>query len=182
MPDQILNSTKTKMSESVDALSRELSTIRTGRANPTILSGIMIEYYGVQTPLSQISSISVPEPQSLLIKPFDRSALSGIKRAIMESNLGLTPNNDGETVRLNIPSLTAERRVELTKVVKKAAENAKISLRNIRRDTNDELKKLDSIGEDDVKTYQDDVQELTVDFTKKLEEVAKEKEDEVKTI
>ncbi|XMB66802.1 ribosome recycling factor [Mycoplasmatota bacterium zrk1] len=182
MPDQILENAKNRMNDSVDALSRELSKIRTGRANPAILSGIMVEYYGVKTPLSQISSITVPEPQSLLIKPFDRSALNGINKAILESNLGLTPNNDGETIRLNIPSLTAERRVELTKLVRKHSENAKVSIRNIRREANDELKKVSSISEDDVKLYQKEVQDLTDDLIKRLDEVTKEKEDEVKTI
>jgi len=182
MPDQIIKNSRNKMEDTVQALSKELSTIRTGRANPAILSGILVEYYGVKTPLNQISQISVPEPQSLLIKPFDKTSLGGIEKAILESNVGLTPNNDGETIRLNIPALTAERRIELTKLVRKAAENSKISIRNIRRDANDELKKLTGIGEDDVKLYQDDVQELTNEFTEKIDEVAKEKEDEVKTI
>ncbi len=182
MPSQILKSTKERMNGAVDSLKKELSSIRTGRANPAILDGLFIEYYGAKTPLNQIASIAVPEPQSLVIKPFDRSALDGITKAIFESNLGLTPNNDGETVRLNIPALTQERRTELTKVVKKAAEAAKISLRNVRRDANDHLKKLEGISEDDVKLYQDDVQEMTNEFVKVIDEVAKEKEEEVKTI
>lgn len=182
MPSQIIKSTKEKMQGAVDALKKELASIRTGRANPAILEGIFVEYYGAKTPLNQIAQIAVPEPQSLVIKPFDRSALDGITKAIFESNLGLTPNNDGETVRLNIPALTQERRTELTKVVKKAAENAKVSLRNVRRDANDQLKKLDGISEDEIKSWQDDVQELTNDFTKVIDEVAKEKEEEVKTI
>ncbi len=182
MPRQIIKSTKERMNGAVDSLRKELSAIRTGRANPGILNGIFVEYYGAKTPLSQIASIAVPEPQSLLIKPFDRSALDSITKAIFESNLGLTPNNDGETVRLNIPALTQERRTELTKVVKKAAEGAKVSLRNVRRDANDHLKKLDGISEDDVKGYQEDVQELTNEFTTLIDQVAKEKEDEVKKI
>lgn len=182
MPSQILKSTKERMNSAVDSLKKELSSIRTGRANPGILDGLFIEYYGAKTPLNQIASIAVPEPQSLIIKPFDRSALDGITKAIFESNLGLTPNNDGETVRLNIPALTQERRTELTKVVKKAAENAKVSLRNVRRDANDQLKKLEGISEDDIKLYQNDVQEMTNDFAKSIDEVAKEKEEEVKSI
>jgi len=182
MPRQIIKSTKDRMDHTVESLRKELSSIRTGRANPAILGGIFVEYYGAKTPLSQIASIAVPEPQSLLIKPFDRSALDGITKAIFESNLGLTPNNDGETVRLNIPALTQERRTELTKVVKKAAENAKVSLRNVRRDANDHLKKLDGISEDDVKGYQEDVQELTNEYSVLIDQVAKEKEDEVKKI
>lgn len=182
MPSQIIKSTKERMKGAVEALKKELASIRTGRANPAILDGIFVEYYGAKMPLNQIASISVPEPQLLVIKPFDRSTLDGIQKAIFESNLGLTPNNDGEVVRLNIPALTQERRTELTKLVKKEAENAKISLRNVRRDANDQLKKLDGISEDDVKGYQDDVQKLTDEYVKVIDEVAKEKEEEVKTI
>jgi ribosome recycling factor len=182
MPSQIIKSTKERMQGAVDSLKKELASIRTGRANPAILDGILVEYYGAMTPLNQLAQISVPEPQSLSIKPFDRSALDGITKAIFESNLGLTPNNDGETVRLNIPALTQERRTELTKVVRKAAENAKVSLRNVRRDANDQLKKLDGISEDEVKLWQDDVQKLTDDFSKMIDQTATEKEEEVKTI
>jgi len=182
MPSQIIENTKARMEAAIDAFRKELASIRTGRANPSILDGILVEYYGAKTPLNQIASIQVPEPQSLLIKPFDRAALVGITKAIFESNLGLTPNNDGETVRLNIPALTQERRTELTKVVRKAAEHAKVSLRNVRRDGNDHLRKLDGISEDDIKGYQDDIQDLIVEFTKKIDQVAKEKEVEVKTI
>lgn len=182
MPSQIIKSTKERMKDTIESLKKELSAIRTGRANPSILEGIFVEYYGAKTPLGQIASINVPEAQALVIKPFDRSALDGITKAIFESNLGLTPNNNGETVRLNIPALTTERRIELTKVVKKAAEHSKISLRNVRRDANDHLKKLDGISEDDVKAYQEDVQEMTNDFSKIIDQVAKEKEEEVKKI
>ncbi len=182
MPSQIIKSTKERMQGAVDSLKKEFAAIRTGRANPAILDGILVEYYGAMTPLNQLAQISVPEPQSLSIKPFDRSALDGITKAIFESNLGLTPNNDGETVRLNIPALTQERRTELTKVVRKAAENAKVSLRNVRRDANDQLKKLDGISEDEVKLWQDDVQKLTDDYVKAIDETASEKEEEVKTI
>ncbi|XMB85648.1 ribosome recycling factor [Mycoplasmatota bacterium WC44] len=182
MPSQIMDNTKNRMEETVAAFSRELSTIRTGRANPSILNGIMVDYYGAMMPLNQIASIAVPEPQSLLIKPFDKSSLKDISKAILASSLGLTPNNDGETIRLNIPALTKERRTELSKQVRKTAESSKVGIRNIRRDAIDLLKKLDGISEDDVKGYQDDTQELTNDFTKKIDALAKEKEDEVKTI
>lgn len=182
MPSQIMDNAENRMQDAVAALKRELSTIRTGRANPSILNGIMVEYYGAMMPLNQIASVGVPEPQSLMIKPFDKSSLKDITKAILGSTLGLTPNNDGETIRLNIPALTTERRTELSKQVRKIAETSKVSIRNIRRDTIDALKKLDSISEDDVKSYQDNVQEITDIFTKDIDKVAKEKEDEVKTL
>ena len=149
-----------KMDKAIAAYERELSTVRTGRANASLLDSIAIEYYGVVTPLKQLASITVPEANQLYIKPFDKSACKEIERAILASPLGLTPQNDGNGVRLILPQMTEERRRELTKVVGKMEEQAKVAVRNIRRDTNDQIKKLD-LPEDDCKSALEDVQKLT---------------------
>ncbi len=149
-----------KMDKAIAAYERELSTVRTGRANASLLDSIAIEYYGVVTPIKQLASITVPEANQLYIKPFDKSSCKEIERAILASPLGLTPQNDGNGVRLILPQMTEERRRELTKVVGKMEEQAKVAVRNIRRDTNDQIKKLD-LPEDDCKSALEDVQKLT---------------------
>ena len=149
-----------KMDKAIAAYERELSTVRTGRANASLLDSIAIEYYGVVTPIKQLASITVPEANQLYIKPFDKSSCKEIERAILASPLGLTPQNDGNGVRLILPQMTEERRRELTKVVGKMEEQAKVAVRNIRRDTNDHIKKLD-LPEDDCKSALEDVQKLT---------------------
>lgn len=149
-----------KMDKAIAAYERELSTVRTGRANASLLDSIAIEYYGVVTPIKQLASITVPEANQLYIKPFDKSSCKEIERAILASPLGLTPQNDGNGVRLILPQMTEERRRELTKVVGKMEEQAKVAVRNIRRDTNDQINKLD-LPEDDCKSALEDVQKLT---------------------
>ena len=155
---------KERMEKSIGAFKEKLSEIRAGRANPAILNKVKIDYYGTPTPINQVGSISVPEPRTLLINPWDKSAMKDIEKAIMNSDLGLNPTNDGDVIRLNIPALTEERRIELTKQAKKASEEFKVRIRNERRDANDKLKKMQKDGEiteDELKRGQDDVQKLT---------------------
>jgi ribosome recycling factor len=169
------------MDKAIEALKRELSTVRTGRANATLLDTISIEYYGVQTPLKQVSSISIPEANQLYIKPFDKSSLKDIEKALLASSLGLTPQNDGAGIRLILPKMTEERRRELTKVVGKMEEAAKVAVRNVRRTYNDDIKKL-GLPEDDEKGSLDDIQKLTDAKITQIEAVAKTKEQEVMSI
>ena len=142
MGEEVLLLTEDKMDKALESLDKRFTTVRAGRANPSSLDGVMVSYYGADTPLKQLATISVPEARQLLIKPFDRSCLSAIEKAIFESNLGYTPNNDGESIRIVIPALTEERRVELTKQVKAIAEEGKVSIRNIRREAIEEIEKL----------------------------------------
>lgn len=182
MPNQVISTVKDQMNKAVEAYRRELASIRAGRANASLLDRITVDYYGVQTPINQMASISVPEARLLVIQPYDKSVLENIERAILKSDLGLTPTNDGALIRIAIPQLTEERRKELVRQVKKEAEEAKIVVRNIRRDGNDEMKTLEKnseITEDDLRSYTADIQKLTDDHTKKIDEITKEKEQEV---
>lgn len=179
--DMLMLEFEEKMEKSVQSLQREFATIRTGRANPNLLDRIVIEYYGTPTPLKQVASISVPEAQQLYIKPFDKSILKDIEQAINASDLGLPPRNDGVGIRLMLPALTEERRRQLVKEVEKFSENGKVAIRNIRRDANDQMKKL-GLAEDIEKGYLDDIQVLTDKYVKKVEELTKEKSDELLTI
>ncbi|CEG22476.1 Ribosome-recycling factor [Planococcus massiliensis] len=182
MPKTVLNDTKTKMENAIQAFSRELSSIRAGRANPSILNKLTVEYYGAPTPINQVAGISVPEARLIVIQPYDKTVMGDIEKAIMKSDLGLSPSNDGTVIRLAIPALTEERRKDLVKQVKKEAEDAKVGIRNIRRDANDDLKKLEKkseITEDDLRSYSDDVQKLTDSYIAKIDEVAKDKEKEI---
>ena len=179
MPDTILLLGEEKMEKTLESLKKEFTNIRTGRANPQILDSITVDYYGVQTPINQMSSISVPEAQLLVIKPYDKGTLKNIEKAILASDLSLTPLNDGTVIRINFPALTEQRRKELAKVVKSSAENAKVAIRNIRRDVNDQLKKLEKnngISEDELKSYNDEVQTMTDKWIEKIDAAAKEKE------
>lgn len=169
------------MTKTIENLERELSSIRTGRANPAILDRISIEYYGVETPLKQIAGISVVEGTQLLITPYDKSTIKVIEQAIHASDLGITPQSDSSGVRLVLPALTGERRKELTKDVDKKGEESKIAIRNIRRDGNDEVKKIE-LSEDLEKNQLDEVQKLTDKFIKKIDEVAATKIKEIMTI
>ena len=162
-------------------LNKKFATVRAGRANPSSLDGIMVEYYGSMTPLKQLATISVPEARQLLIKPFDKSCLSGIEKAILSSNLGYNPGNDGETIRIVIPELTEERRRELAKQVKALSEEAKVSIRNIRHDALEEVEKLD-LPEDEEKNMEKEIQDLVVEYNKKIEDALKEKENELLTV
>ena len=179
--DDILMTTEEKMVGAISNMEKRFLNIRAGRANPAILNGVTASYYGVDTPLVGLATISVPEARQLMIKPFDKSAIGAIEKAIYEANIGLTPNNNGEVIILNIPALTEETRREYVKQVKAISEDAKIALRNIRQDANNDVKKLE-IPEDDVKGLLDDVQELINKYNKVVDEKLKEKEEELMTI
>ena len=179
--DDILIITEEKMENTITNLEKRLVNIRAGRANPAILDGINVSYYGVDTPLKQLANISVPEARMLQIKPFDKSALQDIEKAIYEANIGLTPNNNGEVIILNIPALTEETRREYVKQAKQIAEEAKIALRNIRQDANNDAKKLE-VTEDDIKGIQNDIQDLINKYNKIVDEKSKEKEKELMTV
>ena len=163
------------MDKAIDSLEKRFATVRAGRANPSSLDGIMVEYYGSMTPLKQLATISVPEARQLLIKPFDKSCLKGIEKAILASNLGYNPGNDGETIRIVIPELTEERRRELVKQVKALAEDAKVAIRNNRRETLEQIEKLE-VSEDEQKGLEKDVQDIVNEYNKKVEAKLKEKE------
>lgn len=179
--ENILMETELKMSSSIENMEKRLTNIRAGRANPAILDGVLVSYYGVDTPLKQLANISIPEARQLMIKPFDKSCLSAIEKAIFEANIGLTPNNNGEVIILNIPALTEDTRRDYVKQAKNVAEEAKIALRNIRQDANNDIKKLE-IPEDDIKNGIDEVQELINKFNKIVDEKLKEKENELMSI
>ncbi|SHJ91135.1 ribosome recycling factor [Paramaledivibacter caminithermalis] len=171
-----------KMKKSINVLKEELHSIRAGRANPALLDRITINYYGAETPLKQIASISAPEPRLLVIQPYDSNSIADIEKSIMQSDLGINPSNDGKVIRLAIPMLTEERRKELKKVVKKAGEEIKIAIRNERRDANDKLKKMEKnkeITEDDLKRAEDEVQKMTDKYIKQVEELVSKKEKEI---
>lgn len=177
----ILEDAEERMEKSIDSLEKDLATVRTGRANPNMLSGIMVDYWGEPTPVNQVAGISVVEGRQLVIKPYDKSTLKNIERSIFESNLGLTPQNDGQVIRINVPPLTEDRRKEFVKQVWKYAEQAKVALRNIRRSANDEIKKAD-LAEDEEKRGQEKVQKLTDRYVKKIDEIAKAKEKDLMTV
>ncbi len=171
-----------KMDHSIEALKKEFASVRTGRASLALLDGIKVDYYGTPTPLQQLASLSVPESRQIAIQPWDQKIISDIEKAIMKSDLGLTPTNDGKVIRINIPSLTEERRKQLVKVVRKNSEDAKIAVRNIRRDVNDEMKKLEKekhLSEDDTKKSLDEIQKFTDSYVKKIDEILMHKEKEI---
>jgi len=170
------------MTGAVDSLKKDFSSIRTGRASLGLLDGIMVDYYGTSTPLQQLASLSIPESRQIAIQPWEQRIIPEIEKAIMKSDLGLTPMNDGKIIRINIPVLTEERRKQLVKIVRKRAEEAKIAVRNIRRDANDDLKKLEKekhLSEDEVKKEQEEVQKITDSFIHKVDEVLEHKEKEI---
>jgi len=179
--NEILLETETRMESAISNLNKRLANIRAGRANPAILDGVNVVYYGTPTPLVQLATISIPEARVLQIKPFDKSSIGAIEKAIFEANIGLTPNNNGETIMLNIPPLTEETRREYVKQAKSEAEETKIALRNIRQDANNEIKKLE-VTEDEIKAGTEEVQELINNYNKKVEEIAKQKEAELMSI
>lgn len=179
--DEIFKEAERKMEKSIEAFKKELSTLRAGRAMPSLLDRVQVDYYNTLTPLNQLATISTPEPRLLVIQPWDKNILGDVEKAILKSDLGLTPNNDGTVIRLSIPQLTEERRKELVKHVRKKAEEGRVAIRNIRREGNDQLKSADKkgdISEDERHLYQDEIQEMT---DKRIAEVdsllaAKEKE------
>jgi ribosome recycling factor len=180
--EDVLNNLREEMEGTVSALRRDLARTRTGRASTALLEGIVVDYYGAKTPLNQLASIAVPEPRLLVVQPYDKSVISDVERAILQSDLGLVPMNDGKLIRVPIPELTEERRRELVKHVRKLAEDYRVSLRNHRRDAIDMLKAMEKdkdITEDDLHRGQEKIQEITKDYSEKLEKVLKAKEDEV---
>ena len=173
---------ESKMKKTTEVLSQQLEAVRAGRANAAVLNQISVEYYGVPTPIQQVASVSVPDPRTPMIQPWDASILKGIEKAILASELGINPQNDGRVIRLVFPQLTEERRKELAKQVKKYGEEAKVAVRNIRRDAIDKFKKqqkASEITEDDYKTIEKDIQELTDDYIKEVEGIADKKEKEL---
>lgn len=182
MIKDVLRETEERMNKAVDALRDNLVTIRTGRASPALVERLPVEYYGTPTPLNQLATISVPEPRLLTIRPWDPNALADIEKAILKSELGLTPSNDGKIIRLTIPRLTEERRQELVKIVGKRVEEGKVAIRNIRRDAIEDLRELESeklISEDEFYRAKDDVQEVTDEFVVKMDEIGRDKEREI---
>ena len=181
MTDEILLETEDKMQKAIEVMENRFLNVRAGRANPRILDKVMPEYYGTPTPLIQLANISVPEARKIVIKPFDRNSIGAIEKAIFEADLGLTPNNNGEVVILNIPAMTEETRREYVKQAKAIGEEAKIALRNIRQDANNDIKKLE-ITEDEKKSGNEDVQALIDKYNKIVDEKAKNKETELMQI
>ena len=181
MDFDVIKETEEKMKKAVDAMEKRFQTVRAGRANPSSLDGVMVNYYGSMTPLKQLATISVPEARQLLIKPFDKSCLSAIEKAIFESNLGYTPGNDGETIRIVIPMLTEDRRKELVKQVKAMSEDGKVAIRNIRHDALEDLEVLE-LPEDVEKAKSNEIQNLVNEYNKLIEEKLKEKNEELLTV
>ena len=179
--DDILLETETKMEGAIEALDKKFTNIRVGRANPNILDGVLVNYYGVATPLKQLANISIPEARQLCIKPFDKSILNAIEKSIYEANIGLTPNNNGEIIILNIPALTEDTRKEYVKQAKNVAEEIKIALRNIRQEANSDIKKLE-IPEDDIKYATEEVQDLINKYNKIVDEKLEVKEKELLSV
>ena len=182
MKDEVLAETKRKMDKVLEAMARDLSRVRTGRASVALLEGIKADCYGTSMPLSQVASLAAPESRLLTIQPWDTSVMGDIEKAILKSDLGLNPANDGKIIRLPIPALTTERRKELAKMVKKMEEEAKVALRNVRREANEDLKEMKKekiLAEDDAHRGQDEVQKITDEYTKKVEAQAADKEKEI---
>lgn len=181
----VLKDLETRMQAAVDVLTREFAGVRTGRANAALLDGVRVEAYGVLTPINQMASVSVPDPRTIVIQPWDASQLKEIEKGILKSDLGLTPSNDGKVIRLTMPTLTEERRKQLAKAVGKFAEDARVAIRNVRREANDKLKALakdKKVSEDEERRGHDQIQKATDRFTARVEELAKKKEQEVLTV
>jgi ribosome recycling factor len=182
MVQELKRKTAERMTRTIEVLKKDFSSIRTGRASLALLDGITINYYNTQTPLQQLASLSIPESRQIAIQPWDPKIIPDIEKAILKSDLGLTPMNDGKMIRINIPPLTEERRKQLVKAVKKKAEEAKVSVRNIRRDINEELKKLEKekhLSEDEVKKVHDEIQKITDSYITKVDEILGHKEKEI---
>jgi len=179
--EEILMNAELEMQAAIEAMEKRFLNIRAGRANPAMLDGVMVNYYGTDTPLKQLATISIPEARQLCVKPFDKSSIGAIEKAIYEANVGITPNNNGETIILNIPAMTEDTRKTYVKQAKEYAEDCRINLRNIRQDANNDIKNSEAT-EDDKKGYQDDVQELINKYNKIVDEKFKEKENELMMI
>ena len=182
---EIIQDTKSRMKKSIENLSRELANISAGRANSNLLNGVNVDYYGAPTPVQQLASINVPEARLLVISPYDKSSVADIEKAIIAANLGVNPTSDGEVIRITVPALTEERRKELVKNVKKIGEDSKVSIRNIRRDINDQLKKDEKNGditEDDLRSQTEDVQKVTDNSIKESDNLVDEKEKDIMSV
>jgi ribosome recycling factor len=181
VPQSIKKNAEERMEKALGALKRDLSTLRAGRATPAILDRVQAEYYGAMTPVNQLGTINTPDSRTLIIQPWDKSALAAIEKAILKSDVGLTPANDGTIIRLNIPPLTEERRADLVKSTKKFGEEAKVAIRNIRRDANDDIKKKEKgeISEDESRRHQDDVQKITDRYVAEVDKILAAKEKEI---
>jgi ribosome recycling factor len=182
MEQELKRKTTERMARAIEALKKEFASIRTGRASLALLDGIMVNYYGTQTPLQQLASLSIPDSRQIAIQPWDQKIIPDIEKAIMKSDLGLTPMNDGKMIRINIPPLTEERRKQLVKAVKKKAEEAKVSIRNIRRDVNEDLKILEKekhFSKDEVRRLQEETQKITDSYIAKVDEILGHKEKEI---
>lgn len=182
MSSGVIKEAQTRMQKAIESLNRELATVRAGRANPSILDRVLVDYYGAPTPLNQLATITVPEARLLVVQPFDKSSIGDVEKAIQKADLGISPSNDGSVIRIAIPALTEERRKELVKVVKKTAEESKVAIRNIRRDVNEDLKKLQKDGEiteDDLRRETDEVQKVTDKHIAEIDQIALTKEKEI---
>lgn len=185
MPNRVKEEAKQRMEKTVQSLKQDLGSLRAGRATPALLDKVFVEYYGAATPINQLANVSAPEPRLLVIQPWDKTALPNIEKALQKSDLGITPNNDGNVIRINLPALTEERRAELVKVAKKFGEEAKVSVRNIRRDANDEIKKMEKAGdlsEDEGRRHQEDIQKLTDQYVKQIDETVLNKEQDIMSV
>ncbi|CAM3358518.1 ribosome recycling factor [Marinicrinis lubricantis] len=184
MPQSIKANAEERMNKAIQNLKRELASLRAGRANPALLERIQVDYYGAPTPLNQMANISTPDARTLIIQPWDKTIMGAIEKEIMKSDLGLTPTNDGTIIRIVIPALTEERRAELVKMTKKFGEEAKVAVRNVRRDANEEIKKKEKtdISEDESRRHQDDIQKLTDRFVAEVDQVLAAKEKEIMEI
>ena len=182
MSDFDLNALDVKIEKTINVLKEEMATVRAGRANAALVDKVMVDYYGTPTPLKALANISVPEPRTLLIAPFDPKSIPNIEKGINIANIGINPTNDGKVIRLQIPQVTEERRKELTKIVKKLGEDAKVAVRNLRRDANDKVKKMEKAGdftEDDAKSTLDDIQKLIDKAVKDIDGIVADKEKEI---
>lgn len=178
----VYSSHEERMQKALDALRRELATLRAGRATPALLDKVTVDYYGTPTPINQVANIAVPEPRMITIQPWEKTMVAQIEKALLKSDLGLTPNSDGLVIRLLIPQLTQQRRTELVKMVHKKAEESRVAVRNLRRDANDATKKLEkekAISEDETKKAQDDIQKLTDKYIKEIDRIMASKEKEI---
>lgn len=181
MPQTVKKSAEERMDKAIGAFRRDLATLRAGKASPALFDRIQVEYYGSMTPLNQLANINTPDSRTLMIQPWDKSSVAAIEKAILKSDLGLTPSNDGTAIRISVPPLTEERRMDLVKSAKKFAEEAKVAIRNIRRDANDDIKKLEKtdISEDESRRHQEDIQKSTDKFIAEVEKVLSAKEKEI---
>jgi len=182
MPQTVLKDMEDRMNKAIATLKKDLSSLRAGRANPAMLDRVLVDYYGSPTPISQLANISVPEPRMLIIQPWDKAALKEIDRALQQSDLGISPSNDGVVIRLVIPPLTEERRKDLVKLAGKSGEESKVAIRNIRRDANDDIKKLEkaaTISEDESRRHQESIQKTTDKFIAEVDKIVKDKEKDI---